>query len=123
MAFFDNLMALCEKRGVKITPFIKSLGLSESAINRWKNGTLPNGEVLCKLSDAFDCSIDDLLGRETEKKNAPMPESSDTEANVRNILLDGFIRAGLMSPGKDISDDKLRIINDCLDIIARTLKD
>lgn len=121
--FYDSFLRICEKQQIKPTPLLSSLGLSKGSLNNWKNGTIPNGDVLSKLADALNCTVDDLLGRETEKKNAPMPESSDTEANVRNILLDGFIRAGLMSPGKDISDDKLRIINDCLDIIARTLKD
>lgn len=68
--FFDILSNACSSKGYKLTPFIKSLGLSESAIARWRSGTIPNGDVLCKLADALGCSVDYLLGR--NKKAAPI---------------------------------------------------
>lgn len=72
--FFKQLLNICEQKGLKLTPFIKSLGLSESAIARWRSGSIPNGDVLCKIADKLGVSVDFLLGRtnvrETGIKNA-----------------------------------------------------
>ncbi len=64
--FFDILQSRCAEMGIKVTPLLDELGLSRSAIARWKSGTLPNGEVLLKLAARLDCSVDYLLGL-TEK--------------------------------------------------------
>ena len=67
-AIFSNL---CSKKGVKPANVAESIGISKSAITKWKNGSLPNSDTLKKLSDYFEVSIDFLTGKETEtsKKN------------------------------------------------------
>lgn len=46
-----------------MTQLLKELQLSKSAISRWRSGVLPNGEILIKIADFFECSIDYLVGR------------------------------------------------------------
>ncbi len=42
----------------------KELGVHESAVSRWENGTrFPTGEDLVALSDLFEVSVDHLLGK------------------------------------------------------------
>lgn len=61
--FFDNLQYQCKEQNIKLTPLLIELNLSTGNIGKWKKGTLPNGEILIKLSDRLGCSVDYLLGR------------------------------------------------------------
>ena len=61
--FFSILQSRCSEKGIKITPLLAELGLSKGNISKWKSGTLPNGEILIKLANRLDCSVDYLLGR------------------------------------------------------------
>ena len=67
--FFDILQNRCTEKGIKVTPLLLNLGLSKGNISKWKNGTLPNGEILIKIADYLDCSVDYLLGR-TDNPNS-----------------------------------------------------
>ena len=67
--FYDQLIKLCNERGIKPTPLVKSLGMSTGSIKNWKDGTLPNGEALMRFSEFFDVSIDYLVyGKNKEKE-------------------------------------------------------
>ena len=61
--FYDILNNLCTLKGTTITAVLKSLGISTSKGTAWKNGSVPNGEILSKLADYFETSTDTLLGR------------------------------------------------------------
>ncbi len=61
--FWERLYSLCEKNNIKPNTLAKSIGLSTAIATKWKNGTIPKGEILIKIADYFDCSIDYLLGR------------------------------------------------------------
>ena len=54
---------MCSNKKIKMTQLLKELQLSKSAISRWRSGVLPNGEILIKIADFFECSIDYLVGR------------------------------------------------------------
>lgn len=42
----------------------KSSGVDDNTIRQWTSGkNFPNLKYLCKLSDVFQCSIDELMGR------------------------------------------------------------
>ena len=64
--FFERLIALCEKKGIRPNTVAKAIGLSSAVATKWKAGTLPNGETLCKIADYLDCSVDYLLGRDSD---------------------------------------------------------
>ena len=61
MTFYNRIINLCDKTGIKLTPLLKKLNLATSATARWKNGVIPSGETLLILSDYFNVSIDYLL--------------------------------------------------------------
>lgn len=52
-----------KKLDSKPNPVVKELGLSNSITTKWKNGAIPNGEILLKIADYFNVSIDYLMGR------------------------------------------------------------
>ncbi len=61
--FWNVLYKLCEKNSTKPYIVAKEIGVSNSVCTKWKNGSIPNGETLLKLSNYFDVSVDYLLGR------------------------------------------------------------
>ena len=60
--FYDRYRPLCNQRAVSSKKAAIAIGLAPSIPTRWKNGSLPNGETLIKLSKYFDVSTDALLG-------------------------------------------------------------
>lgn len=64
--FWERFYSLCLSNGKRPLQIVKELSIASGIITKWKNGTIPNGETLIKLSEYFDCSIDYLLGRTDE---------------------------------------------------------
>ena len=56
--FYDILKTLCKDSGVKLTPLLKELKLSESGIARWRGGAVPNGKTLALLAGHFGLTTD-----------------------------------------------------------------
>lgn len=73
--FWNNFYNLCESNGVKPLNVVKSLSLASGSITKWKNGTIPSGKTLQKISEYFNVSVDSLLGEngpdKTEQKEKP----------------------------------------------------
>lgn len=70
MTFFERYEQLCVEKGTKPqnAEMIKIAGVSSGAISGWKKGSLPKGDVLCRLANFFDVTTDYLLGL-SELKN------------------------------------------------------
>lgn len=74
--FWEIYTELCESKNLKPTTVAQNIGLSNAIPTKWKNGALPKGEVLLKLAEFFDCSVDYLL---TGKEKCSKSELSDLE--------------------------------------------
>ena len=74
MTFWDRFYELCVKNGTKPNPVAKELGISSGAVTKWKNGSIPDPDMLIKISNKFDVSIDYLL---TGKTSQSEPSQTD----------------------------------------------
>lgn len=61
--FYERLKAVCNDKGVKITPLLKELGISTGITGNWKKDILPKCEILIKIADKLEVSTDYLLER------------------------------------------------------------
>lgn len=61
--FWNRFYELCEMHNTKPNTLAKEIGISSGILTKWKKGTIPSGEMLIKLADYLDCSVDYLLGR------------------------------------------------------------
>lgn len=62
--FWERFYHLCEVNNKKPTPVGKEIGVSSGIISTWKKeGYCPSGEMLIKIANYFECSIDYLVGR------------------------------------------------------------
>ena len=87
--FYSQLIALCEKEGVKPTPLIRSLGFSAGNIKRWENGSTVNSDILLAVSKHFKVSIDYLLTGEESKNQILTPQEENLINNFRSLSLQG----------------------------------
>lgn len=75
MTFYDRFELLCAERQLKpqSTETQEIAGVSSPAISGWKNkGSLPKGEVLCRLANYFEVTTDYLLCLSDVRKPGPV---------------------------------------------------
>lgn len=60
--FCEILKDLIEDKSLSLRKIEKECGISSSQLSRYKNGIIPTIDILIKLSNYFDCSIDYLVG-------------------------------------------------------------
>jgi transcriptional regulator with XRE-family HTH domain len=61
--FYDRFLELCKIKNEKPSPLLESLGITRGVLHKWRNGSTVNSNILCKIADYFDVSVDYLLGR------------------------------------------------------------
>jgi len=59
--FYDNLKAICDKKGLKITPIVAECGGAKGSITNWRNGATPNSDIVIRLAERLDVTTDSLL--------------------------------------------------------------
>lgn len=67
--FWERFYNLCMEHKTTPTTVAKAIGISHAATTKWKNGTVPNADVLEKIADYFEVTTDYLLGRIPLKMN------------------------------------------------------
>ena len=76
--FWERFSKICSENNTSPTAVAKALHIGIGSITKWKNGTVPRGTTLSKLSDYFGVSTDYLLGTSNVKS---MSTTDDTELN------------------------------------------
>ena len=94
--FFEQLKKACDMRNITVTAVTAQLNMSKSNVTNWKNGTMPNGEVLVRLSELLKVSTDFLL-----KGDRAEP-----------IKTDNSVRSGDMTNSKIVTGYKNHYITD-----------
>lgn len=61
MCFITNLEQILNEKGIKLSPFLSSCGISTGVISQWRNGSLPSLEKLTRISAMLDVSTDLLI--------------------------------------------------------------
>ena len=64
MSIGKNIAELRKAKGVKQDELARFVGITAQAVSKWENGGVPDIELLPKIADYFNVSIDELFGRE-----------------------------------------------------------
>ncbi len=59
----QQIASLRKERGIKQDELASYVGVSAQAVSKWENGGVPDTELLPKIADFFEVSIDSLFGR------------------------------------------------------------
>lgn len=103
--FWDNFERLCNERGLTPTAAGISAGVTNAAVSKWKNGTIPRGESLKKVAEYFNVSVSQLLG---EDLPPPADDSLQTLDNIFPITRKAFPLLGDIACGEPIYADENR---------------
>lgn len=90
--FFTKYESLCKNSKKTTTGVAAELGIAKSTVAYWRanNNVIPKHDVLLKIANYFDVSVNYLLGNE-EKENSDV-----TDTDIKVALFGG--------DAKDISD-------------------
>ena len=56
-----------KEKGIKAIDLAKALNVAKQTVSNWENNNRqPDIETLCKLADLYQCSLDELVGRENK---------------------------------------------------------
>lgn len=85
--FYEKFAQLCEKKGMSCSAVILENGLSSGNLKNWKNGRIPKPEILQKIANYFNVSVDYLLGEEDkEKKTTEYDGLSEGEKELLDLF-------------------------------------
>ena len=92
MAFGDNMMLLRKKKGISQADLGKMTGTSGDVIGRYERGDItPSIEVVSKIADALEVSVDYLIGKTKMVLDADtmrrMEDISSLPEDNKNFLL------------------------------------
>lgn len=97
--FWERYSYLCNKVGMSPNKVAADANLfSTGMITKYKNGASPSGDILMKVADYFNVSVDYLLGRDIPKIE------SESEDKIRIIL-------------SQLSDESRTLYEDYLDFL------
>ena len=63
--FYERLQELCQKRNTSVSRMLQDLEFSTGNTGNWKKGQLPKGDVLAKIAEYLETSIDYIVFGET----------------------------------------------------------
>lgn len=61
--FLDRFKVLCKNNGTTVRAVAKELGIGNSTVSKWLNGTTPRIEHIIMIAYYFNVSLDYLVGR------------------------------------------------------------
>ncbi len=82
-----NIAELRKAKGVKQDELARFVGVTAQAVSKWENGGMPDTELLPRIADYFNASIDELFGRENNTfidiQDAILMDITKTKADKR----------------------------------------
>ena len=74
--FFTSFKQLCEKVGKSPTAVGAEIDIAKTTISYWKHNqnVIPKQDVLLKIAEYFDVSVDYLLGNEPKSEDKELTE-------------------------------------------------
>ena len=82
---YDKVVELCEEKGISQRQLQRDLGLSVSAVSRWKVSA-PRPDTLQAVADYFNVTTDYLTGRTKYRNKEHMLQSFDQNLDLKNLL-------------------------------------
>lgn len=61
MSVYENIRECCERHGKTVSGILKEIGRSTGSITAWKNGRLPNLDIVMEMADDMNVSLDELV--------------------------------------------------------------
>lgn len=100
----ENLRKIREKRNINQLKIAMDIGITQESISKYETGNaFPSREILIKLADYLNCSIDYLLNR-TDNPNMNKEKISKKDEKIENLIF----------RYKSLSDENKNKLEGCL---------
>lgn len=85
--FYNRFLKLCEKNEIKPSVAANEIGFNKSTVSAWKrNGNTPNREILFKVANYFNVSIEYLMTGEEQKEKPAIEEDSEFLQTYKKLM-------------------------------------
>lgn len=82
----ENLRIIREKRNINQLKLAIDNGITQESVSKYENGkAFPSKDILIKLADYLNCSIDYLLGR-TENPKMNIDNVFNNDEKIENLI-------------------------------------
>ncbi|CAM4507538.1 transcriptional regulator with XRE-family HTH domain [Paenibacillus endophyticus] len=97
MIFGEKLKTERTKNGWSQEELAEKLFVSRQSVSKWENGqNYPGIEIIIKISDLFELTIDELLRSDEELTKTVIKESKQLAYPKTKFLFDVFVLVGLV---------------------------
>ena len=122
----NRLKELRQKNGISQMNLANRIGVAQSTLSGWENGKFEiDNKNLFKLSNIFHCSIDYLLGRETEPNSGKLSDRDEKDIQKRLKSALGELESthsALMFDGEPLDDETRELLIASLERTIRQAK-
>lgn len=106
--FSDKLKELRNNAHISQSTLAKALFVSQQAVAKWEIGTAsPNPEMIKKIAEYFDVSIDYLLGRAEQQKEPATNTDDELDDNIKSFI----------EQIRTMSKEDLELLNSIMDYV------
>lgn len=85
--FWITFSKLCMENGQSANSVAKEIGISSGSITAWKKGIIPRPEMVKKIADYFNVSVEYLMTGEKEKPDATIGDGlTEQELEIIQIF-------------------------------------
>ena len=124
MTLLDRVKLLCKENGISQGKMEKEIGISNGASSKWRTSS-PSMEILQKLSNYFNVSLEYLTTGEEKAENASAL-STRNERDIEKALQETLDKLdsqdGLMFDGEALDDETKELLKISLEGAIRTAK-
>lgn len=85
MTFSENLKRICADRGLTPTSLLSELGVSTSKVTMWNNGSLPKYDMMQRLAERLNCSVQDFFADDSALIE-PEPALTEDEQDILRVF-------------------------------------
>ena len=83
--FWERYESLCKKVDKKPSRVAAEIGFSSTMVTKYKNGAIPNGDILVKIADYFSVTVDYLLGHDSISDDSVPEEDKSTMTSFTEL--------------------------------------
>ena len=122
MTLAEKMKLLRKQRKITQEQLAAGIGVERSSIGKYETGTQPSTEIISRLADYFNVSVDYLLGRsDSVQKNPPQSDGTFEPELTEKDELDISRRLDAMLSDLDKNDSALMFDGEPLDDESREL--
>lgn len=116
-----------EHAGYSQKELAEIIGVAPNTFHGYESGKHdPKSELLVKIAQACNVTVDFILGRESEAQKSPdtiEDVPGDDLTKVFNYLQDSLVAAGLLKKGQDLTERQADVLIAVCQIIHATFSD